>query len=178
LPIANVLDFETTGKFTPEHRIIEASIRTIDLDSGIEIGNRLYRFNPERNIDAKAQAVHGISIEELKHEPTIIECLPEIIRLLAEADVTVAHNGDGFDFPFLEMEIERVGLEVPEYKTFDTMVNGTFATDLGKNPNLRELCFSLDVEYDDAKAHSGDYDTLVLSLCLLAGIKYGWFTIT
>lgn len=172
---AVITDTETTGKLTPDHRIIEASFRICNLDTGEELENILMRFNPERNIEAKAQAKHGISIEELKKEPLFKDRAKEIIKILSEATVVVAHNGISFDFPFFIQELERVGEIVPNFQVFDTMVQGTFATDLGKSPSLYELCWSLDVDVDPEKQHKGDYDTLILRDAFFNGLKYGWF---
>lgn len=175
--LVNFLDLETTGKFDPNHRIIECSIRQCDLDSEEEKRNVLLRFNPERNIDAAAQRVHGISLDDLKDKPPILKGLPQIAKLLTEADLNVAHNGIGFDFPYLKMEFERNGIEFPKFEVFDTMVEGTFATDLGKNPSLKELCFALDVDYDETLAHKGNYDTEVLRDCFFNGVRHGWYLV-
>lgn len=170
-----ILDSETTGKLDPLHRIIELSMRLVNFETEEEIKNILWRFNPQRNIDAKAFEVHGISLEELKTKPTIDKHLHEIAKVLKQCALVVAHNGDSFDFLFLKMEFERNNVEFPEIKTFDTMVNGTFATDLGKAPSLSELCWCLDVDYDPDEAHSGDYDTAVLRDAFLTGVRRGWF---
>lgn len=172
---ATFADLETTGKLTPDHRIIEAAFRRCTIEDFREVENLLLRINPERNIDAKAQAVHGISIDELKGEPNFKARIPEIKRVFENTDLIVWHNGISFDMPFLKMEFERHGETLPDVAVFDTMVEGTFATDLGKSPTLFELCWSLGVEYDPAKAHKGDYDTLVLRESFFNGLRYGWF---
>jgi DNA polymerase-3 subunit epsilon len=177
MPILTVLDEETTGKLDPAHRIIELSMRQIDTDSGEEKRSILMRFNPERNIDAAAFRVHGISLDELKGESVISARLPEIAEWLSGSDAVAAHNGIWFDFPFLRMEFERNGVVCPPFQEFDTMVEGTFATDLGKNPSLKELCFALDVDYDESAAHKGDYDTAVLRDCIVNGLRWGWYKI-
>lgn len=148
------------------------------MDTETELENILLRFNPKRNIDAKAQAVHGISINDLKDEKEFCERAEEILEVLNKTDLLVYHNGDEFDLPFLKQEFERCGItELPEFKTFDTMVNGTWATDLGKSPNLFELCWSLDIVFDPTRAHRGDYDTEVLRDAFFAGVRLGWFNI-
>lgn len=168
-------DEETTGKLDPKHRIIELSMRVCDLDTQKEVMEKLWRFNPERNIDAGAFAVHGIPLDELKDKPLIKEVLPSINQILSMSDWVVSHNGEYFDVPFLKMETERNGLVMPKFKHFDTMKHGSFATDLGKSPSLKELAWCLDVDYDPALAHKGDYDTLVLRDSTFNGINRGWF---
>lgn len=173
--LVSFIDIETTGKFNPEHRIIEFSSRLCDLRTFEEISNTLIRFHPKRSIEAKALAVHKISLDDLKHEKPMEDKADELIKALTEPDLCVAHNGDGFDFPFIEMELKRLSKEYPVKKTFDTMKMGTFATDLGKMPSLSELCWSLDIDYDAESAHKGDYDTLVLRDAFFSGLKLGWF---
>jgi DNA polymerase-3 subunit epsilon len=175
LTLVTFSDLETTGKLKPEHRIIEASFRVCELESQKELANHLFRFNPERNIDAKAQAVHGISLEDLKHEPTFKLKIPEMKTIIGDTDLIVFHNGISFDWPYLKQEFETNGDTLPDIAIFDTMVEGTFATDLGKSPTLSELCWSLDVDYDSKMGHRGDYDTAVLRDCFFNAIRYGWF---
>lgn len=178
--IVTVLDTETTGKFTKDHRIIEASFRKCDMsdkDNPFEIENILMRFDPKRNIDAKAQMVHGIPIGELKGEPTMEDRAKDIVKIIETSDILVAHNLIGFDAPFLSMELERCGEKLPDIKMFDTMLEGSFATDLGKSPRLEELAWSLSIVFDTTRAHKGDYDTAILRDCLFEGYRLGWFTL-
>lgn len=176
--ILTVIDLETTGKLDPKHKIIELSCRVCDFTdkrSLKEISAEVMRFNPERNIDAAAQAVHGIPLIDLKHEPKFIERADEVISLINKSDYLVGHNLIGFDWPFLKQEIESTGKVCPEPKLFDTMLEGNFATFLGKNPTLKELCWSLDVVFDSEQAHKADYDTAVLRDALFNGYRLGWF---
>lgn len=175
MPVITFSDIETTGKLKPDHKIIEASFRVCDLETQVEVSNTLMRFNPKRNIDAAAQRVHGIALEDLKGEPLFKDKIPEIKTIFANTDIICFHNGIFFDWPYFKQEFESNGEELPDLPIFDTMVEGTFATDLGKSPTLAELCWSLDVDYDPALAHSGDYDTAVLRDCFFNGLKYGWF---
>lgn len=169
------LDEETTGKLHESHRIIELAMRLVDFDTQEEIKEITWRFNPLRNIDKAAFDVHGISLDDLKSKPTIDKFLPDIAKILKQSALVVSHNGESFDVPFLKMEFERNGVEFPDFKHFDTMLNGTFATDLGKSPSLEELCWSLDVDYDPEKAHGGAYDTAVLRDCFFTGVNRGWY---
>lgn len=174
--IINVFDCETTGKLHKDHRIIEASFRLCDLENEEELEAILMRFNPERNIDARALEIHKITNEELKKEPLFKDKAAEVKAILERSDIFIAHNLEGFDWPMLEFEFERAGLVLPEVKRFDTLLHGTFATDLGKRPTLSELCWSLDIVYDPNRAHKGDYDTEVLRDCVFRASKLGWFS--
>lgn len=164
--IATGLDLETTGLSAEKgHRIIEIACTLHDYNTGKALGKWVQRINPKRSIDAKAQAVHGISLDELKDEPVWEEVAPKLIKLLQRTDLLVAHNGDGFDLPFLLHEADRIGLELPDVATFDTMLEGRWATPDGKNPKLKELAEALGYVYDEKKAHSALYDTHLMMTC-------------
>ena len=175
MTLVGFADTETTGKLKPDHKIIELSIRVCELEAQTELANHLFRFNPERNIDAAAQRVHGIALEDLKGEPTFKVALPKVKPVIESLDFIVFHNGVSFDWPFLQQEFKNSGDTLPDIPVFDTMVEGTFATPLGKSPTLSELCWSLDVAYDPNLAHRGDYDTAVLRDCFFNAIRFGWF---
>lgn len=173
---ALVADIETTGKNDPKHRIIEISMAVVNLEpKPVKLLQKTLRFNPERNIDAAALAIHKIPLSELKHEPTFDSKAGYIAAVIDSCDVFVAHNGAWFDGPFIKRELERCGVPCPAKPIFDTMLYGSFATPFGKRPTLGELAFSLGVDYDPDQAHSGAYDTDVLTQCLILGMYQGWF---
>jgi DNA polymerase-3 subunit epsilon len=175
--IVSFYDTETTGKNEPEHRFVEATIMDFDLSTGQHIDTWTRRFNPMRRIDAKALAVHGITLDELAAEPTFDLLAPELIERLNRGALTCAHNGDFFDFPFTIRELIRVGHPYTFRRTFDTMTAGRWATGNGKIPTLGELCRSLDVPYDPAKAHSAEYDVSVMAACFFEARRLGYWQI-
>ncbi len=166
-------DTETTGLCEPEHRIIELHIefRT----NYKSLMNKTFRFDPQRSISEAAYRVHKIDLGMLAGEKTFAELAPTIAAMLSRADVVVAHNGIGFDWPFMQMECRRVGVKLPEVKLFDTMVEGRWATPDGKNPSLGELCFATGVDYDSSAAHAADYDVRVNLDAFERGYKMGFF---
>ncbi|NEX91508.1 DNA polymerase III subunit epsilon [Caulobacter sp. 17J65-9] len=102
-----VLDTETTG-IDPKsgHRLIEiACVEIVDL---LPTGKSLHRLvNPEREIEADAERVHGISNAMVANKPKFIEIVDELIAFIDGAPI-VAHNA-GFDRGFVNMELERIG---------------------------------------------------------------------
>lgn len=169
-------DLETTGLSQPDgHRIIEVAFKLYDSVTHEAKGMMIQRINPERSIDAKAQRVHGIAFEDLVLMPKWDAVAPKLNKLFSAVDGVVAHNGIGFDMPFIRGEMMRVGLIMPNVFVIDTMLDARWATPHGKSPNLGELCYALDVDYDPAKAHSAEYDVDVMMACYFEGLKQGFF---
>lgn len=177
MTVVSFYDIETTGKNEPEHRFVEATVMDFDLSTGAHIDTWTRRCNPERRIDVKAQQVHGITSADLENEPTFDALAPELINRLNRGDLTVAHNGDFFDFPFTIRELARVGKMFTFKRTFDTMVNARWAAAYGKIPRLGELCMALDIPYDPALAHSAEYDVGVMAKCFFEARRLGRFQI-
>lgn len=169
-------DIETTGLDQAEgHKIIEVALKLYDLDTREAKGSFIQRINPERSIAIEAQRVHGISIDELTHEPTWDIVGPKLAKIMNHCDYTVAHNGVGFDMPFLTGELLRIGAPLPKTRCIDTMLQASWATPNGKKPNLGELCYALEVDYDPEKAHSALYDVEVMMESFFKGYDLGFF---
>lgn len=168
-------DSETTGIDANDgHRFVEVAVIRHDGMTGKELDRWVQRINPERPIDAKAQAVHGISLADVQGAPTWDQVAPEVLRLLNECDKVVAHNVN-FDRTFLEVELKRLGMSVPSSDWYCTMENGRWATFDGKSPKLGELCMALSLNYDQEAAHAADYDVEVMMKAYFAGLKRGFF---
>ncbi|WP_151708850.1 3'-5' exonuclease [Acinetobacter brisouii] len=173
--IITCLDTETTGLSQEDgDKIIEIALLSYDLGARKLTDRYVQRFNPNRAISAEAQAVHGISLNDLVGCPTWEDEAHEVHRRIQGSQLLVAHNF-GFDGPFIAGEIARLGLAVPQVPSFCTMENGRWATFDGKLPKLQELCFCLGVQYDTSAAHAADYDTEVMAECLFRGIDRGVF---
>jgi DNA polymerase-3 subunit epsilon len=172
------LDLETTGLDQEKgHRIIELAFLLYQYDTLTQnvkpIGKYIQRINPDRSIDAKAQAVHKISIDDLMGQPKWgAGIVNKIIKILDMCDLLVCHNVD-FDGHFLASEITRLGFDIPYIETFCTMDNGRFATFDGFPPSLKKLCECFDVGYDQSKAHGAEYDIQLTAKCFFLGLKRG-----
>lgn len=168
-------DIETTGlDQSAGHRIIEIAIVFYD-ETGKRLGAWEQRINPQRPIDAKAQEVHGIAFSDLAECPTWEAVAPKVSMLLAKPQVVVAHNGAGFDLPFIANELIRVGQPVSSPHVIDTMLDGRWATPLGKLPNLGELCFATGIPYDKSQAHAATYDVEVMMAAFFVGLRKGFY---
>jgi DNA polymerase-3 subunit epsilon len=101
-----VLDTETTGlEVELEHRVIE--IGCVELINRRLTGRHFHRYlNPERDIEAGAQAVHGLSRERLSMEPKFAEVHAELLEFVRDAELII-HNAP-FDVAFLNAELKRL----------------------------------------------------------------------
>jgi DNA polymerase-3 subunit epsilon len=101
-----VLDTETTG-LEPElgHRIIE--IGCIEVVNRRRTGRLFHRYLcPDREIDAGALEVHGLTQEFLKEQPRFAEVADELMEFLRGAELII-HNAP-FDVAFLDAELARI----------------------------------------------------------------------
>ena len=169
-------DTETTGlKAMDGDKIVEIAFLKYDLFTGAKLGEYVRRINPEREIDPKAFAVHGISYAMVSGCPVFKDLAHEIRDQFASVDFVIAHNIE-FDAQFLAVEFNAAGVVLPAVPSIDTM-DARWATFNGKSPNLGELCFSLGIPYDTKKAHGAEYDVEVMSQAFIEGYKRGFYTL-
>lgn len=163
-----VLDTETTGIDPRQgHRIIE--IACIELVNRRLTGHHLHKYiNPEREIDAGAQAVHGISLEFLADKPKFADVADEFLEFINGAQLVI-HNAP-FDLGFLNAELGRLG-RVP----VETLCNGVIDTlkearELfpGKRNNLDALCERYAIDNSSRTLHGALLDTELLAEVYLA----------
>lgn len=101
-----VFDTETTGVDPNYDRLVELAMVKIQHGRVIEQKSRL--VNPERFVPPEAEAVHHISTDMLKNQPTFPDAYRAFAAFSAGA-VLVAHNAR-FDVNFVHMEAERHNL--------------------------------------------------------------------
>ncbi|HHV4090805.1 MULTISPECIES: 3'-5' exonuclease [Klebsiella pneumoniae complex] len=178
MTVATGIDIETTGlDVYSGHKIIEIALVSYDIETANKLREVSLRFNPRRNIDAKAQAVHGISLEMLADSPLFEDKAASLAKALAAADVWVAHNGRQFDIPFITKQMRDCGVELIQRPLIDTM-DARWACESGKIPRLQELAVAMGFVYDEEKAHGALYDTQLLMQCFMKARKdYGFFKI-
>ena len=85
------LDTETTGLYPDQgHRVIEiAAIETVNRRP---TGNHFHQYlNPEREIDAAAQEVHGITLEFLQDKPLFESIADNFIQFVKDSELII-HN--------------------------------------------------------------------------------------
>ena len=164
-----VLDTETTGLSTAQgHRIIE--IGCLEMVNRRLTGREFHRFlNPERDIDGGAEAVHGISREQLETEPKFAEIVDEFLDFVRDGELII-HNAD-FDVGFIEYELELMQHPKPKItdhcKVLDTL---SLARELhpGQRNSLDALCKRYEVDASKRDVHGALIDSELLALVYLA----------
>ncbi len=109
-------DLETTGLRHQEDRIVEiAAYSPMDDQTFVSF------VNPERAIPEEASRVHGITDDMVASAPTFSKAGEAFCEFCKSGSVLVAHNGASFDKPFLEAELERNRLAIPEWRHVDSL---------------------------------------------------------
>ena len=105
-----VFDAESTGLNPESDRIVELGIVRVDPDGGGFEWNQ--RFNPGVPIPERTTLIHGITDADVRGCPSFREAAPLIAEMLRGADLA-GYSAVRFDFPLLEAEFERAGVEPP-----------------------------------------------------------------
>ena len=105
-PLA-LLDLETTDLNVAEARIVEIAVLRIEPCGAAESHAR--RVHPGQPIPPEASAVHGITDEDVAHEPPFRDIAPRLERFLDGCDLA-GFNIARYDVPVLEAEFRRAGL--------------------------------------------------------------------
>src|SRR5258705_7365926 len=164
-----VLDTETTGlEVEQQHRVIE--IGCVELFNRRLTGRRFHRYlNPERDIDEGAQAVHGLSREQLSKEPTFAQIHAEFLEFVRDAELVI-HNAP-FDVAFLDAEFGRLGDAAPApMKVTDVCrVLDTLALARQMHPGQRNSLDALCKRYSLDNSHR-DFHGALLDARILAEV--------
>jgi len=154
------LDTETTGLDPKQgHRIIE--LAAIELDGRKVSLRRFHRYlNPEREIDAGAVAIHGLTYERLQDEPKFSDIVAGFLEFIAGAELII-HNAP-FDVGFLNHELELLGLPPLQNTVTDTL---KVAREMhpGKKNSLDALCSRYEIDNAHRTLHGALLDTELLA---------------
>jgi DNA polymerase III subunit epsilon len=167
-----ILDTETTG-LEPElgHRIIE--IAGVELVNRQFTGNDFHRYvNPEREIDAAALEIHGLTAEFLSDKPRFREVAAELLDYLRGAELVI-HNS-AFDVAFLNRELDLCSLMAVTDCCAGVVDTLRLAKELhpGKRNNLDALCERYAVNNAARTLHGALLDARLLAevyLCMTRG---------
>ena len=156
-----VLDTETTGIDPKDgHRIIE--IGALEMDNHMPTGKQLHLYiNPERDIDAGAVAIHGLTSEFLTDKPVFADIVDEFLNFVGDSPMVI-HNAP-FDMGFVNAELARLArAPLPMTQAVDTlpMARKKFP---GAQANLNALCRRFEIDNSHRDLHGALIDADLLA---------------
>ena len=156
-----VLDTETTGLKPEEgHRIIE--IGALEMVNHVPTGKTLHLYiNPERDIEADAIAIHGITNEKVANAPVFADIADQFLAFIGTSKMVI-HNAR-FDMGFINAELERLGRPpLPLDQAIDTldMARRRFP---GGQASLDALCRKFNIDNSHRELHGAMIDTDLLA---------------
>jgi len=159
-----VLDTETTGLETSQgHRIIEIGCVEL-IDRRITDKHWHFYINPEREIDAGAFAVHGISSESLQDKPLFAEVVQDFVDYIKGAELVI-HNAT-FDVGFLDYEFAKLDGESMRISSMCSVLD-TLVLARQKHPgqknNLDALCRRYFIDNSQRSLHGALLDARILA---------------
>jgi DNA polymerase-3 subunit epsilon len=157
-----IFDTETTG-LDPKSgdRLVE--IGCIEMVNRVPTGATFHcYFNPDRDMPAEAERVHGISAAFLADKPRFHEKAADFLEFIGEEAMLVAHNA-GFDFGFVNAELEMCGLPpLSRERMVDTVVMARMRHPGAKN-SLDALCTRYGIDRSHRTKHGALLDAELLA---------------
>lgn len=162
-----VLDTETTGLEPSQgHRIIE--VGCVEMVNRRLTGRHYHQYlQPDREIDAGAAEVHGITGEFLRDKPRFADVVEDFLDFVRGAELVI-HNAP-FDLGFLRHEFGLLG------RSWDEAACGvidTLALARGRHPgqknNLDALCKRYGIDNSERTLHGALLDAEILADVYLA----------
>jgi DNA polymerase-3 subunit epsilon len=152
-------DIESTGLNVASDRIVEISIVKVSpggpgQPNDVEVKTR--RINPTIPITPGAQAVHGISDEDVKDCPTFKQVAKSLARLMEGCDIA-GYNSLKFDIPMLAEEFLRAGVEFDFRKRKLVDVQNIFHK---KEQRTLKAAYKFYCGQNLDNAHSAEADTM------------------
>lgn len=155
------LDTETTGldPFTG-HRIVE--IGCVEMINRVKTGSNFHVYlNPERDMPAEAEKVHGLSAAFLSDKPLFRHVADAFLEFIQDAPLVI-HNA-AFDMKFINAELERLGYPaLPMARTVDTVLIARKKFP-GQPANLDALCKRFSIDLSSRTKHGALLDAELLA---------------
>ncbi len=163
-----VLDTETTG-LDPAlgHRVIE--IGCVELVGRRLTGQRFHTYiNPQRDIDAGAMQVHGITNERVANEPVFAAIAEDLTAFIRGAELII-HNA-AFDVGFLNSEFALLDREKIADVCAGVIDTLKLAREMrpGKRNSLDALCKDYGIDNSGRQLHGALLDAALLAEVYLA----------
>ena len=158
-------DLETTGINISKDRIVEISILKVYPNGKEE--TKTWLVNPEMPIPAEVTAIHGISDEDVKDEPTFKQLAKEINNMIRDADLG-GFNSNRFDIPLLAEEMLRADMDFDMKNRVAIDVQAIFHK---MEQRTLSAAYKFYCNKNLAGAHSAEADTLATYEVLKAQIE-------
>ena len=157
-----IFDTETTG-LDPKSGDRMVEIGCIEMVNRVPTGNTFHAyFNPDRDMPAAAEAVHGLSISFLSDKPRFHEKAADFLEFIGDECKLVAHNA-GFDFGFVNSELEMCGLPpLSRERMVDTVAMARTRHPGAKN-SLDALCTRYGIDRSHRTRHGALLDAELLA---------------
>ena len=156
-----VFDTETTG-LNPigGDRMVE--IGCVEMCNRVETGRHFHAyFNPERLMPSEAEAVHGLTSIFLSDKPLFSEKAEELLDFIEDSPL-IAHNA-GFDFGFLNFELERCGRPTVCTRRMVDTLQLARTRHPGAKHSLDALCMRFGIDRSHRVKHGALLDAQLLA---------------
>jgi DNA polymerase III subunit epsilon len=156
-----VLDTETTG-LNPGGGDRMVEIGCVEIFNRVETGRHFHAyFNPERTMPSDAEAVHGLTSIFLSDKPLFSEKVEELLEFIEDSPL-VAHNA-GFDFGFLNFELERCGRPSVSMSRMRDTLQLARTKHPGAKHSLDALCVRFGIDRSHRVKHGALLDAQLLA---------------
>ncbi len=164
--IQSFLDTETTG-IGAGHRIVEIGVVQV-IDREVTSERFHVYLNPERKVDEKAYAVHGLSDQFLADQRPFKEISEALITCIRDTELCI-HNAD-FDVGFLDAEWTRLGVPTRAKQLCQITDTLAMARTLypGQRNSLDALCKRFGIDLSHRTLHGALLDAELLAQVYLA----------
>ena len=152
-------DIESTGLNVASDRIVEISIVKVSpggtgQPNDVEVKTR--RINPGMPIPPEAQAVHGISDDDVKDCPKFSQIAKSLAQMLQGCDIA-GYNSNKYDIPLLAEEFLRAGVDFDFRKRNLVDVQNIFHK---KEQRTLKAAYKFYCGQNLDNAHSAEADTM------------------
>ncbi len=164
-----ILDTETTGLEPADgHRIIE--IGCVEMIDRRLTGSTYHQYvQPDRQIDAGAIEVHGITNESLADKPRFADIAGEFLDFIRDAELVI-HNAP-FDVGFINHEFRLLGdatAPLEEYCSVLDTLGLARRMHPGQRNSLDALCRRYEIDNSQRELHGALLDAEILADVYLA----------
>ncbi|WP_029012509.1 DNA polymerase III subunit epsilon [Niveispirillum irakense] len=155
-----ILDTETTGLDALNgDRLVE--IGCVETINHVATGRHYHVYiNPERDMPAEAEAVHGLSATFLADKPIFAAVVGDFLDFIADSPLVI-HNAT-FDMGFLNAELARLGMPKLTNPVTDTVkiARRRFP---GAAASLDALCRRFEIDNSNRTLHGALLDAELLA---------------